>query len=1084
MTLADFFLAMNTAGVRLTRVGGRLQLRGPAGAISPEVRAGAEEHKAAILALLPDEAKAEGGAGPVPTPPHDIGGSATVPTYNASGSVVMPAHGGTRPVFIDLETRSASDLKREGGRRYARHETTEILTAVALIDGRVIAWAPTLDAPPPAGQLWPESFGPALPVEAFAGPGLPPPLADAITAGLPLCAHSAHGFDRHVWAARGLPEPSAWLDTLPEARACGLPGKLDQLGQLLFGAGKDKEGERLVRRLCHPGRRGEFPPFDLEDAVAVLRYNVADVLLLARLYEAVAGHAEPNVVALDLAINGRGVAFDCALAQALIALEVQASREAGAEAERLTGGAVKAGDLRRTAFILDWLRSRGVELPNLQKGTVRQLLLDRPDLDTGVRGVLEARLAVNRVTAGKLQSAVTTCDGDGRLRDLFVYHKAHTGRWAARRVQPHNLPRPHPDLHDLGPLRAAAGDLPGFRRAMPSSVGLADALSALIRPCFRAAQGKVLCIADFTGVEARGVAWCANETGLLRLFARGGDPYCDLAAKIFDRPVTKEMKRERGVGKEAVLGCGYGMGPDRFAETCAARGVDLAAAGITPEGVVEGYRDAYPAVAGTKVCADGFSRREGGLWNGVEDAARLAVGKGATGRAGWCEFYREGDALVVRLPSGRRLHYRNARIENRVPGYCRTPGLTPARKPTIVYNDPEKGEVVTYGGKLVENIVQAICRDLLVAALLGCEREGLPVVLHVHDEVAVEVSADRGDEALRRVVAIMSTPPAWAEGFPVEVEGFVSERYVKTPPPGAAAARARDGAVLDGQAPPLAPKPVGGAWRLDGLQAEIHVGDCRRILPTLPAESFDLAVSDPPYNIGLTYHEEYDDGQETEVFLGMLEESVREVHRVLKPSGSLFLFMGAWLQAEALVLLKKVGFHHRRTIVWHNTFGQAQQSNFTPGWTAIHYVTKRPRGFTFNADAIRVPSARQLRHNDKRANPKGKLPDDVWVLLPEIQAPGCFLPDSDVWLQSRVCGTFRERVGHVTQLPLPLVERIVKVASNPGDLVLDPFAGSGTVLVASRRLGRRGLGIELSERTAALARERLEGEARGQAPHG
>jgi site-specific DNA-methyltransferase (adenine-specific) len=207
-----------------------------------------------------------------------------------------------------------------------------------------------------------------------------------------------------------------------------------------------------------------------------------------------------------------------------------------------------------------------------------------------------------------------------------------------------------------------------------------------------------------------------------------------------------------------------------------------------------------------------------------------------------------------------------------------------------------------------------------------------------------------------------------------------------------------------------------------------------------------------------------------------MEQSMREVYRVLRPDGSLFLFMGPKYQAEVLVLLKRLGFHWRRTIAWHNTFGQAQQGNFTPSWTAIHYMVKDPRRFTFNADAVRVPSARQLRYNDKRANPKGKVPDDVWVLLPDLQAPECFSPDSDLWLESRVCGTFKERAGHVTQLPLPLVERILRVASNPGDLVLDPFAGTGTVLVAARRLGRRSLGIELSPETAEIARRRLETE--------
>jgi site-specific DNA-methyltransferase (adenine-specific) len=287
------------------------------------------------------------------------------------------------------------------------------------------------------------------------------------------------------------------------------------------------------------------------------------------------------------------------------------------------------------------------------------------------------------------------------------------------------------------------------------------------------------------------------------------------------------------------------------------------------------------------------------------------------------------------------------------------------------------------------------------------------------------------------------------------------------------------GEALRGPVPETLPaEKVQVAYALDGPRTELYTGDCRRLLPAFQAETVDLAVTDPPYNIGLNYHEKYNDRQKIDAFLGLLEEAFRGVYRALKPDGSFFVFMGTWLQAETLVLLKRIGFHYRRTIAWYNTFGQAQQGNFTSSWTAIHYVTKHPKNYTFNADAIRVPSARQLRYNDRRANAKGKLPDDVWVLLPDLQAPDCFQPDSDVWLQSRVCGSFKERVGHVTQLPLPLVERIVKVASHPGDLVLDPFAGSGTVLVASRMLGRRSVGIELSDKTAEVARARLEGEDR------
>src|SRR5262245_47110071 len=187
----------------------------------------------------------------------------------------------------------------------------------------------------------------------------------------------------------------------------------------------------------------------------------------------------------------------------------------------------------------------------------------------------------------------------------------------------------------------------------------------------------------------------------------------------------------------------------------------------------------------------------------------------------------------------------------------------------------------------------------------------------------------------------------------------------------------------------------------------VWVGDCREVMAGWRAETVPLAVTDPPYNQGIDYGNGYDDRQDPRAYLAMLRGAFAEVHRLLTPTGSLFVFIGVKYQAETLVMLKRIGFTLRNTIVWHHTFGQAQRRKFTPSWTAIHYVVKDPNNFTFNADAVRVPSARQLLYGDRRANPRGKLPDDTWVLVPAAQAPQAFRPHADVWKGSRVCGTFK-----------------------------------------------------------------------------
>jgi DNA polymerase len=733
------------------------------------------------------------------SPPEDV------PTAEGSAGALGRGSGpggkdmesALRPIFLDIETRSALNLAKAGGRRYAQDASTEILTVVALIDNRLVAWAPLLAEPLPKDAIWPEAYGFArVPVESFAGPDLPPPVAEAVAAGRPFCAHNADGFDRLVWRARGLPEPAEWQDTLPHARAACLPGKLDTLGERLFGRGKDKEGKALVKRLSRPNRRGEFLPFSSDDGIRVMRYNAADVLLLAQVYPVVYGHAEPDVLAVDRTINERGVHFDDELARALIRIEVCASDEITARAEEATGGVIKATDLRRRKLLRDWLGAQGVLLPDLKQETIQRRLAGELPLDPAARLVLEARLAVNRISTGKLEAALAAQDQDGRLRGMLVYHKATTGRWAARGMQPHNLPRPHRDLKDMPALVGAAADPDRFRALLPATVDVADAISGLIRPTLRAATGKVLAMGDFSSVEARGVAWCAAEEGLLARFSGGEDVYLALAQHIFGRSLTRKDDQERQIGKQAILGCGYGMGAPTFAKRCAGLGIDLAAAGTSAEAVVEGYRDAYPKIAGVKTTLGDREMRTGGLWKDVEAAARQAILTGTPHEAGRCTFLREGTALLIRLPSGRRLTYRNARIEQAVPAYCHSLGLPERPKPTIVFDNPKKLGSHAYGGLLVENMVQAICRDLLVAAILECERRGLPVVLHVHDEIVVEVPAAEAEASLRQLALIMSRPPGWATGFPVEVEAYAAERYFKGAPNGAPVAKARDGQIL------------------------------------------------------------------------------------------------------------------------------------------------------------------------------------------------------------------------------------------------------------------------------------------------
>ena len=253
---------------------------------------------------------------------------------------------------------------------------------------------------------------------------------------------------------------------------------------------------------------------------------------------------------------------------------------------------------------------------------------------------------------------------------------------------------------------------------------------------------------------------------------------------------------------------------------------------------------------------------------------------------------------------------------------------------------------------------------------------------------------------------------------------------------------------------------------------DVIEGDCIQVLGRLPEGCADLVFADPPFNIGYRY-DVYDDRRANADYLAWTEEWLAAAVRVLAPHGSLFLAIGDEFVAEHKVRLDALGLTMRNWIVWHYTFGVNCRKKFNRSHAHVLYYVRDPKNYKFFADAVRVPSARMTTYADRRANPVGKLPDDTWVLRPQ-EAADHFPPESDTWHVPRVCGTFRERTGHPCQMPEGVLDRIIRVASEPGDLVLDPFAGSGTTLAVAKKLGRNYLGVELSEQYADGVRKRLQ----------
>ncbi len=282
----------------------------------------------------------------------------------------------------------------------------------------------------------------------------------------------------------------------------------------------------------------------------------------------------------------------------------------------------------------------------------------------------------------------------------------------------------------------------------------------------------------------------------------------------------------------------------------------------------------------------------------------------------------------------------------------------------------------------------------------------------------------------------------------------------------------------------------------------IH-GDCIKELAKQGAGSVDLVFADPPFNIDYQY-DEYDDKRTCEDYLAWSRRWIDQVKRVLKPDGTFWLAIGDEYAADLKVMAtRELGLTCRNWVVWYYTFGVHCVNKFTRSHAHLFYFVKDPKKFTFNTDDIRVPSARQLVYGDKRANPKGRVPDDTWIVRPNVDSceassaqhstidnrqstihngwilrpqdlPGGFSADSDTWYFPRVCGTFKERGGfHGCQMPEQLLGRIIKACSNEGDLILDPFSGSGTTVVVAKKLNRRYLGIELSKQYVTETKARL-----------
>lgn len=709
-------------------------------------------------------------------------------------------------ITVDFETQSDVDLKKCGAWEYSKGENTRALcmafkhervpvSATNLLKYEIIN-RPWLEVPSQYRNLWANFID------------KPDIVFVAHNAFFEQCIYNNILVARLGWPKIPI---TKWRCTAAKARACAIPGNLQDAGAVMrTRIQKDPLGHRIVMKLCkptkeyaawaklveHSGHGPEMfytPETAPEDFEGLYKYCVQDVLAEELLDKSLPDliPQEQELWFLDQKINLRGIAVDMPLVEKISAIMASEAKSMNKSLDYLTMGLVSSGNKR--AAILDFLTLEGIQMPDLRAKTVDDFL--KNGKATGdAKKILEIRRALSKSSTAKYAAFQRRAKSDGRVRDLLIYHTASTGRWGGSGVQPQNFPRGIiKDIYEA--IRQIEScELEDLK--MLYGENLMPLFSSVLRGMFVASKGHELFVEDFSAIECRVTWWLANHEAGLNMFREGRDPYKEMAAHIYGKGILEITDGQRQVGKAAVLGCGFQMGGKKFVTSA----WDVYRAEVTSEIgklAVTKYRELHWPVTE--------------LWENVQNAAIAAVENPEMRyRAGKLLFFVAGRFLCIQLPSGRRLRYCDpfiswdktvslekdgdriyaSNVENLRAaldkGYRRTGEFQSKRLNYWAVNHmarrdqcviPKWTKEKTYGGKLVENAVQAVARDLLAAALLRAEKAGFKVLMHSHDEAVSE--APKGKFEVEDYRKIMEVLPAWAEGLPVKSSGWKHTRYRK-----------------------------------------------------------------------------------------------------------------------------------------------------------------------------------------------------------------------------------------------------------------------------------------------------------------
>ena len=688
---------------------------------------------------------------------------------------------------IDLETYSSIPITDAGVRKYVSSDDFEILLFAYSLDG-----------------------APVEIVDMASGETLPPWLVLALI-DADYIKHAYNAPFEHACLSKmmGVQLPAdQWRCTMFHGLYCGYTAGLDATGKAL-GLPEDKQklatGKALIRYFCGPckatkvngGRTRNYPRHDPDKWKLFKEYCVQDVVTEMEIEHRLSAFPVPDELQkeweTDLRINCRGVAVDMDFVHGALELGETVMTELRSEAQQLTGLENPNSNIQ----LKGWLEDRlGEELPDMRKDTVAKLA-ERADISDEVRRALEIRLDLNKTSTSKYDAIEATVCPDGRVGGLLQFYGANrTGRWAGRLVQVQNLPRTYTEPLEEARDFVKSRNLDALRMIYGS---VPDTLSQLIRTAFIAPDGHVLIDADFSAIEARVISWFAGEHWRLDVFRTHGKIYEASASQMFGVPLERIKKGNpeyalRQKGKVAELALGYQGGAGALINMGA---LDMGIPEDELPDIVKRWRGANSRIVG--------------LWNRMNDAAIRVIERGGSlnvevqmydpqrARANevamrrpygsFSDYFNIGASVIltreydraqdvtvlsIQLPSGRKLYYVKPKIgENRF-------GEKSIEYMGVNQKTGKWQHIETYGGKLVENCVQAIARDCLSQAIEHLEAAGFPVVFHVHDECVIDIAPfGTPEEMLKQVTGIMTRPIPWAPGLPLGADGWVGKFFKK-----------------------------------------------------------------------------------------------------------------------------------------------------------------------------------------------------------------------------------------------------------------------------------------------------------------